>query len=176
MKNAPFTLLVGILITLLGSSLYTWALFDIQKKNEHIRTYESEVEAQKGESAHLHSLSALLEATKSDRDKLETYILNVDGVATLLEDVESLGAVTKATIEIVSVAVNTIPLDTKGEFEEVSLAITMQGTFSRVYHALSLLEALPYPLKTTYVRLEARKDGKKNSWTASVTLSVLKHT
>lgn len=158
----------------LGSGLYVFALFDIQERNQRVHGYENDIRVKEGERERLDAMTNLAEQIGKDRELVEGYSLPSEGVAGLLETVEGLSVMTKSKVEIVSVAVRARPSDVKGEFEEVNLAVTLEGDFQHVYHGLSLLETLPYPVSMNQVRLEARKDGKKTTWTGSAMVSVLK--
>lgn len=174
MKNIPFTLVLGGIITLLGIGLYVAALGDIQGRDQRIQVYEREIQAKEVERKRLEAITNLAEQTEKDRAYIEGYAVPAEGVAQLLESVENLSAVTKATVEIVSVAVKPHLSDDKEKYEEVDLAVTMRGSFQSVYQTFSLLETLPYPVAVKQVRFEVRKDGKKRDWNASAMLSVLK--
>lgn len=174
MNNVPFTAMLGSILTVVGVALYVYALFDIQARDQRIQIYESEITTKELERKKLDAITNLAEQTEEDRAQIQKYAVPAEGVAELLEIVEGLGASTKADVEIVSVAVKPRVVDERNVFEEVDLAITVQGSFQNVYQTVSLLETLPYPVAITQTRFEVRKDGKARVWSASVMMSVLK--
>jgi Tfp pilus assembly protein PilO len=174
MKTISITIIVGIGVALVVGSLYVFALYDMERRIALINAYQQEITTREGETSSFARLATLVDETKDDRDRVSTYILSTDGVVALLKEIESLAVGSGAEIKIVSVTEGVIAGEERGLFKEVVIALSIDGSYGAVRHAVALLEALPYATKISQIRMESRQDGKKTVWTVPLVFSVLK--
>ncbi|MEK7505550.1 MAG: hypothetical protein AAB597_01485 [Patescibacteria group bacterium] len=115
---------------------------------------------------------ALLQS-ESERDKLSSYILSEDTVASFVDSLETLSKSTGTSMEVSSIGVES----SKDLLyhENLSLRLSVLGSLDGVYRFLSLLETVPGG-KLTEVYLGASEDitGKGRLFRTSVTISMLK--
>ncbi len=142
------------------------------------RTLEASRQTQAERAAaerNLAALSQLLKDTSNARATLASYVLTEDSVVSFLAHIERVARSSGVIVETRSLAV--VPLGDSETFEELTLEVSVEGTFESVYRTLELFEHMPYQMRIGSVLLERREQGGEGGtlWRGTYTLFVTKY-
>ena len=116
----------------------------------------------------LRLLKKSIDNTVEERANIATHFVSEDDIVPFIERVESLGALSHARVTLRSVSV-------EGEKNDMlKLELSIVGSFSEVFHFLTLAEHLPFKVlfeKTNMLKLP--KEKGENKWEAVATLDLL---
>lgn len=116
------------------------------------------------------ALSSTLSGLEEDNQKIESMFVRKDTMISFLEKVESLSSTTGARVKTDTLSNIEIK---KSPFLAVDLSV--QGSFSSVFHTLRLLEEMPYESEVKSLGLFSAGTTKGNptpQWSAQVTMIV----
>lgn len=145
----------------------------ISKSDRELETYKLELAKNQSYEQEFQMLSRLVDESVEERKQIESHILKEEGVIDFLALLEALGAEQGATVKTASLEVS----EPTGGFEEVSLTVSVEGSYLQVVHVLKELEMLPYQSRITNIALERQSGGEElYQWRGTFKLHVTKYT
>jgi Tfp pilus assembly protein PilO len=166
------TKLIALISTLicaaaLGTLLVFWYVIETKRTalNDAL-TLTAEAHTKEQE---LHNLERTLEQTNTHRVHLEQLILTDEEVIDLLSLIETLGREQGTVLTTSALTVHEID----SIFEELSVTVSIEGSYVSVMRIMTLLEALPYQSSITRVSLE-RVTDEYGVWAGTVEIRVTK--
>lgn len=166
-KTRKIALIAGV--SLFAGLLAYGALLFLMIRNINTSVSASiELSGESNKEANLRLLKKSINDTEEARVKIASRFVSEDGIVSFIEKVESLGEISRAHVTIRSVSV-------EGEKNDIlKLELSAGGSFSEVFHFLTLVENLPFKVvleKTSMLKLPKEKGD--NKWEAMLTLDVL---
>lgn len=137
---------------------------EVSKKSASVVSLESQISAAADAMNRIASSKAMFAEIAGDEAKLKDHFVSESGVVAFINDLESLGIPNHATVNVLSVS--------KGgsvQRPTLILSVTIEGTFDAVLSTIGAIEYAPYTISIS--TLSVVKDAK-NSWRATVSLSV----
>ncbi|MEI6528097.1 MAG: hypothetical protein WCO10_00275 [bacterium] len=173
-----FSVAVAILsISVIGSAVFSYLLVDkINNINDKIKQMDLSTQERNKQGAQKMSVVD----TEADRAKLESYFVSADGAVDFIKYLENLSVEVGVKANIQNI--NFQPLrDTAyaNTAEYISLNLSVEGTWAKVYRYVLLLEKLPFVSEVgnvdmTEVTQTDEKNKTKSFWTATISLKVIK--
>lgn len=141
-KTLQLIIIFGIL-NIAFLSLYVFAYFYIQGKMIAVAEIKQEVNTIREENEQLANLTSVIRQIESDQAQLRSYFVEQNDIIIFLEELESLGDVTGAVVEVKTIE----EIEGDGTYgNQLDLNVTAQGSWEEVYHFLTLLENFPIKL------------------------------
>jgi hypothetical protein len=144
-------------------------IYSMHAKADELRA-AAMVATQRTESA--KRTAVLVSDTESMRGELNTYLLGVNDPTPLLSLIETFGGTTGVKLEVQSIT-DTSPSANKNAQNTtpvVQLVIAVEGTFTHVYHLLTLFEHMPYIVSITQVAVSRSSDS--DLWTGQISMRI----
>ena len=158
---------LGLAAVLIGVKYLVNNSFDALAK---IQAEIAELQLQK---QNLLDLERSLEVTAEARAAATKTFVTKAEVAALLEQVEEIGRVAGATLDVKKI---TLPDDgvEAPPLAQLSLELAARGTFAQIYHLLLLIENLPAGTKITQWQLSqaATPAAGAANWSAELTVAI----
>ena len=171
-KTIASSLVVFVLILLYGGLFVT-----IKNKNNGISSLQNQVDIAIRKDERLYSMKQLVANLETELDQIDTYFVPQDGVVDFLENLEALGSIAGAPVDINSVSVKEHGNDAF-PYESLQVEFGARGSWSSIVWLISLFET--YPQGITIQRLQFEQltdldsDSGSDSWRLRAHFSVLK--
>lgn len=171
------TLIFVILLVVAGGGVYYFMYGKLLQNTKQGSILQEEVARESGEEDATRALRSSIQGTAKEQALLKSLFLGRDESAFLIEKIEG-----TATVAHVS---HTLTIDARQDDklaaqnkELIITSIKVAGTWSQVYHFISLLENFPYKVNILEVRLD-RGDvpdlkTKEFEWSASIAAQFIK--
>ncbi|MDB5238764.1 MAG: hypothetical protein JWO00_99 [Candidatus Parcubacteria bacterium] len=123
------------------------------------------------------AIKALASTTADSRARLATLFVPADDAVSFIQDMESIGRTSGATVSIASIGENSTASAAKGSVGSINAHITVAGPWSSVMNAVELFEVLPYKIRidrlilNTSIEAADRSKPAARSWQASFDIS-----
>ncbi|MEK7514510.1 MAG: hypothetical protein AAB587_01695 [Patescibacteria group bacterium] len=148
------SIIVFLILNVVAGGIYAALFFYVEFLEERTTTFISEAQADIKKSEAVSSMKAILRDSGSDLTKIQSYFVSPDGVVSLVESLESLGEVSRVSLNVDSIGIDTARVkDPKATStpatiatEVLRLKISTSGGWKETMHFLSLLETLPLRL------------------------------
>jgi hypothetical protein len=133
----------------------------------------------------MSQIKLIVDETKKEREKINSYIIPTEGAVSYVETIEKLGSESNVKIEIGSAEISplksskiyaTIAPEIASSTRIIKTKINVTGSWSKVVNFLAILENLPYRLVVEKLDLiksqnaSGDKKSVKGDWTAVVDL------
>ncbi|MBI5005256.1 MAG: hypothetical protein HZC03_01490, partial [Candidatus Lloydbacteria bacterium] len=149
-------------------SLYGFLLFLMIRNIDKAVLASGEIANESHKEENIRLLKKSIDNTGEERANIAARFVSEDGIVPFIERVESLGELSHAQVTLRSVSV-------EGEKNDMlKLELSIVGSFSEVFHFLTLAEHLPFKVsfeKTSMLKLPQERG--QNKWEAVVTLDLL---
>lgn len=177
-------MMLALLTVVLLGGLGVWfiLIMRVANSNDHVRTLRSTLQEELVKERQFTSLENLTRNTALERESLGKALVAKDDVASVIENVESLGNTTGLRLTVELVGVENIP-DTKNDTRELlTLSLQTAGTWAGTMYFLSLIEGMPYKVsvtsmdfeKVTLSTAEAEKPVFKGEWKGTIRVAMIK--
>jgi len=136
---------VSVCAVLLATGAYAFMYHAITTARATLRETSTSIAGAVTRERYLRSMKSLARSLESDHATFSTFFVQSDQVVLLLDVIERFQKATGATVSISSVREENLAKNEGDPPEPVfTLTIDASGSWSAVYHVLSLLETLPY--------------------------------
>lgn len=146
MKTKFFTnIIISILCLSVCMFAFVYVLREIQSKNE---AATQAIEEFKTESERINKISALNEEIKTIKDKtdkLDTHFAKSSDIVPFLDNLQSLGVLAGAPLEVSSVSLSP-------EGDTLDVEVKAEGSFVSVHKLLALMQNSQYQLQFSMVK------------------------
>lgn len=136
---AKRTLLFAIILNLLLGGAYGLLFYLLQKENNEALAISQSIESKKTVEDEAIALRHIVNTTKEDREKLESYFVRSEQIDAFIESLKAIGAEADAAVILQSLT------ETKDQSLLIELRVT--GTFNNIFYLTKLIEHLPYRLE-----------------------------
>ena len=175
MKNKSRTYLsITIFLCIVMIGAYATLHFFLNKKMRLASENESRILLLQAKDEDVSAQKKLIDETKEKIQVLNNYFIPEEGVVDFLETIESLDAVTGTDTEIATVNVKEAT-DGKGK-TVLYVALETVGTFTQVFHLLSLVEDVPYEIDMQDVslsRIAKAEEGPVPQWRMAMSFTIV---
>lgn len=165
-------IIAGVLVLAAGVGLVAYLLVMIQRRDAEASSLAADIQAQTIRETRLRSLKRTIAGTDQIRGSLDRYLVSADGVVGFIEDIENLGSVSGVSLEISSVGLK--PMEGREDFEWLTLAISMSGSWSETTNALALIESLPYRVLIDDFSIIRGDAENRSLWSERIVIRVVK--
>jgi hypothetical protein len=170
MTHRTTTLLsiIGAIVLCLSLLAYGGTLYLMETyKRTLVERMQDEARA-KANQEFLTELVRLVDTTQTQREELETRIINDVDVIELLALIETIGR--EQGIVLATESLTTEPLNEA--FEHLRIQLGAKGSYEGIMYVLTMLETLPYQSAIDSVSVTS---DSEDMWTASIELIVTKY-
>jgi Tfp pilus assembly protein PilO len=171
LSNTQKKLIIVLLVAIMSIVFYCGFFIVIKNKNNQISILKNQVDIEIRKDQRLHSVKQLMMDLNEEINKINSRFVSNDGVVKLLEDLESLGKVSGASIGVNSVSVESNK-DTNLPYELLKIEFVSRGSWRSVVQTISLLETISLGINIERMQLE--RLPKSNSWQMNASFTVLK--
>lgn len=162
MQRSAHNILIVTLLTALGlAAVYGFLYTKIRAEVREATRLSTLIREGELQEETVGALRNFLSHTATERAKLESYLVGRDNVVDFLGFLESLGRRSGATITITSVQNKNT--DGNSLADELTVILEGTGSFSSLFHFLSLVESIPMKLEVGEVHLE-RSEKERGRW------------
>lgn len=161
-KNTITILSVASGALIISVGLYTGAMYLLKKERADIALFSVKVESENEKDKRVVAEKALVSETKKEREFLSNYFISNGEVVDKLQQIESLGLRTGATVKVTSVSEEAAKTE-EGTSElnsYVRFSISAEGSWNEVYNFLTLLELLPMAIHVERSSIEKNVIGE----------------
>ncbi len=170
-----------ILFTIFGIGAYYYMYSNLLKNTEQGIGLRAEVLREAGEEDITMTLRTSFQATTKEQELLKSLFLSRDETAALIEKLEGTATLAHVSHELSVDTKDESSLDAQNK-EVLATSIKVYGSWSQVYHFLSLIENLPYKVNISDVRLDRvegiadpkSKTSREPQWSASISAQFIK--
>ena len=138
-KTTWIVLSALIALNVAGAALYGFMMYRISSEKTKAAEALSKLEAGIKKEYNLRALSAALEKTEEERAKIDSYFVDIKGVAKFLEKLQSFGDASGVSLKLENV-------DIEGK-NALKVSFNDNGSFAENYRLLELIENSPYTLE-----------------------------
>lgn len=168
-----------ILLVVIDVALY----LNFKNKENNISLVLAKTDFENRRQSHMSQIKLIVDETKTDREKIDNYIVPADGAVSYVEMIERKSLENDVKIDIGSAEISPIKASriyasTTAEIASstrlIKTKINITGTWSKVLNFLVVLENLPYRLVIEKIDLikgtmtSGDKKVLKGDWTAVV--------
>jgi len=165
--RATSLLALALLVTSLGVGAWIVIQVRVVAQNANIAMAYEQLSLDERRDEQLRGVRALLRDTEAEQQEIDSYFVGADGIVQFLEELESLTRSTHAELEITSVDVK-VEEESTSALEELSIILSVAGSWREVTTYLARLEALPYPITVSSVQFTQTVIQGANGWTIRV--------
>lgn len=168
-------LLVAIIANIAAVGGYYYVYGEINNINESVAQVMADIDVQTTKKADDRALKSILESTKEDREKIDTYLLSEDGLVQFIETIENLGGISGT--EVTTSSVNVVEDKDSKNTEYLTMRISVIGSFANTMHFVSLVENVPHQVSINQIRSVVVSNEEKKgpiNWNTEFELEVLK--
>ncbi|MCW9054825.1 MAG: hypothetical protein OQJ98_02485 [Candidatus Pacebacteria bacterium] len=165
------SMLIGaILGAVIALGVYGFLFFEIKNKNNQASILQNQLDIEIRKDQRLRSIKQLLSELHVEVDTVDRYFVGADEVVDFLEELELLGNIADASVEVNSVSVSeggeAIP------YEHLRVEFHTQDRWVDLIHIVSLLETMPYGVRIERSQIE--RVPNSTLWQAHIIFTVLK--
>jgi len=171
-KTIWIVLVLLILINIGGTSLFSYMLYRISNERNKSDDALAKLSTELKKGSDLVQLADALENTASERQKIESYFVDIKGSAKFLQILQSYGEKAGAPVRLNNVDVENKTL--------LRIDFSTQGNFESIYRLTELLESTPYvadikSISMNKVNISTDKKDKQDGqlWSASLSINLL---
>lgn len=172
MSRTQQLLILSIVLALASLAIYVALLLYIQNTNREISVLANSIGVRGQQEMNLRSVQTIAEDTLKDRQKLDTYFVSQDSVVSFIETVEQLAVPTGTLIEITTVEEHE-GLEPNDAYAFLRIQFTARGSWSEIFHLISLTEALPFDVEIERTNLEKDGGDEGELWRGAVSIQVV---
>ncbi len=166
-------MIVGALIFAVFSVVYGYVIYIVFDTNREVGVLEESVNIEARREEHLRSLKNVLLDTESERAKLNELFLADNNIVQFIERIERLGLLTGVSLDTRSVGIQKAGGD--GDvYEWLKISVSVRGSWSELYHFLSLIENLPVAVFLDKARFNYSTGADVSEWGGTFDLRVAK--
>lgn len=155
----------ALVLVLVASAALGFVFWEVHNAGKELESKVASIAERNAKVKMYTELSRLIEESEDERAELGTYVLTEDKTSAFLTEIEALG--TRLGITLTTLSLSVAPQE--GEFDNLQIEFSLQGTERAVKSMLSLLESLPYHSNLSSVSMV--REGS-NNLRATVKLSV----
>lgn len=166
-RRPLIALVAGTCLIMLTLTVYWYLFVGVRDRAEKAAAITEAYNAEIGKDTRQTALRTVLRDNKDQVAALDTHFLYADEVSDFTTSIESLGPVTGTDIIITNIAGKNVgKVDTN-----LTVALTVEGSFANMLQAIVLLENLPYNTKMNTMLMgylgstvsAAASDGKSST-------------
>lgn len=126
--------------------------------------------------ASFDELVAIAKNSESERTHLKSFLLEEENIIEFLALIEAVAR--EQGVEVKTSNLTVVPL---GAFEELTLTLSLKGSYGAILHTLRLLETIPYQSRISAVQLsQGMTEGvgdaqKEEGWSALIEMHITKY-
>lgn len=160
------------LVFFLGSLVLFWGdLYMIVTSEARLQEERKEDVQKQNDEREFKSLIELADRTRAEREEMSSLILADEDVISFLTLIENIGS--EQGVGLKTASLNVSAIDTL--LEELSINVTIDGSYNSVMHTLKLFENLPYQSRISKMTVsQASADGGTGGWSITFTVHVTK--
>ncbi len=136
----------------------------VEAKSVAVANLENQISTKTETESRITSTRASLAEIAGDEATLQSYFVPETGVVAFIDHLDTQGQTLGATVNVLSVATSNT-----GAQPELTLALTIKGTFDAVMRTIGAIEYAPYDLSISTLSLQ---QDAKNKWHADLNLHV----
>lgn len=159
---------LGALVAL---GIYTLLFFEVKKTNEAVSTLQNQLDIEVRQDQRLRSMKELLADLDEELKKIDTYFIASDGVVNFLEELESFGRISSASVEVNSVSVEDGEGTASLPYNRLRIEFVSEGSWSALMRLISLLET--FPAGITMHRSQLERLPNSVLWQGHISFTVL---
>ncbi len=172
MKNLSFIKKLFIAIATLNVvmyGVYGFLIWDINTKNQAASELMVQAGANMKKDEALRAIKLSLSENKDFLSQIDSFFVAPDGVVAFITILESLGKDSNVKLDIGAVAIESDKQDPHPFSENLTLKLSMSGSWQNISYFLSKLQNLPYRVGITSatVTLEGAADSTKFTATST---------
>lgn len=136
----------------------------VEAKSVAVANLENQISTKTETESRITSTRASLAEIAGDEATLQSYFVPETGVVAFIDHLDTQGKTLGATVSVLSVATSDA-----GARPELTLTLTVKGTFDAVMRTIGAIEYAPYDLSISRLSLQ---QNAKNKWHADLNLHV----
>jgi len=136
----------------------------VKAKSVAVANLENQISIKTETESRITSTRASLAEIAGDEATLQSYFVPETGVVAFIDHLDAQGQTLGATVSVLSVATSDA-----GAQPELTLTLTVEGTFDAVMRTIGAIEYAPYDLSISRLSLQ---QSAKNTWHADLNLHV----
>lgn len=144
--------LISVLVAVVSVALFGFLVDRIFRLNRAAAQLATDIQTESERDEQLRSLGKLLEQLESEETALDIRFVDTEGIVPFIESVERMGVDAGIAVEVASVSIDP-DTDTNRPHEWLKISLWAQGSWSKLFHFLMLLETVPYAVKLDQVGL-----------------------
>lgn len=157
-----------VLFLVLGATFFGTYLL-VEEKHVELADARYRLATADDRSVKLKSLNRLLEETEDERMQLSALFVEEEAIVEYINSLESISLQSGTTLEITLVQI--VEGDTEG-LDYLEVEMSAFGSWSQVYHFLSLLETIAYETLINRAYVEKHSEGEDGVWKGSFRVHV----
>lgn len=172
-KSTISLLVISLLSCAVAAGAYVLSIRTVEDKVEHAKVAIAEIanEEKKGENE--KNLVEIMDATGPDRARLPVLFVSDDGIVDFIEEVESIGPSSGASLSLSAINAGDISAMEPGAIGSIKSHVLVNGPWASVMRTLRMIENMPYRVTVDNVRLDRAGEGRAASWKMDLDIDVL---
>lgn len=158
------------LYVLVFLGVYVYIFFHIQEKNASAAAAHVRVAQLQEQNQQMNNLNSTIRNIQNRKEKLHEFFVDSERIVNFLETIEKMGTDSGADVTVRSISEGETSAQT---VNELKLDLAVDGTWSHVYHFISLLENLPLKITVDTISLGKRNSQEGTQWSGSIAVRVL---
>jgi hypothetical protein len=163
-KTTIWSLTLSIVLLLILSVVFVCEYHYIQSSGERILENKKQLEQDKNELKYFSKLERSMPDIKNDSERANDYFIKRENLDSFIDLIEEIKESTNATISV------SLHEQEKDKQKYLDVIVKIDGEYSQVYHALQVLQELPYQTEIVSVNFQKNNNVKDAKWSASVNL------
>ncbi|PIP86940.1 hypothetical protein COW81_02825 [Candidatus Campbellbacteria bacterium CG22_combo_CG10-13_8_21_14_all_36_13] len=163
-----------ILLSITGA--FFVVIFLISGINKKLSILDNELKVETEKENIIQNLERIIIDTEEEREILDSYSIDPDGVVLFINDIENYAYKSKVEPDIVSVDI-TEQTPKHPVFEIFKIDLRVEGDWSGVKNFIDIMDALPYSKSIKTMRIDKKSDNVASTtelWDAEIVIEVLK--
>jgi len=152
----------------------------ISSTNKALAELDHELDAEVRVESELKDLNHVIAATVEEREVLDSYFVEADGVVDFINDLEGFVKYIGAVPEILLVDIkDEVIARGVSSFEYLNVEIVVEGTWEELFNFSELLDTMPLYLRVNKMQIEnisntGEGGGPSENWTSRFNIDVIK--
>lgn len=163
-KFNKIPLIISVCFLALSIVVYIVLYKNINLNNQLSEKAASDAKIEATKRQEIKTLDRSLKSTADERAMLDTHFVQSSDVVPLLDSIEKIGPMVKAKAAVTQV-------DISQDKQNLTVGVTVEGTFDSQYRFLTLLENSVYPLEIVSMDMQKTNDGTIPDIQPAATLS-----
>ncbi|MBT3282845.1 hypothetical protein HON59_01515 [bacterium] len=167
-KTTKQVLTFTAILAIVSVTFYVLFFNNIKEKNNTISAIVNDVDIAVQKETKLKSVKNIIKDTADGREKIDTYFIKDDEIINFIGEVEKIGRDIGVEVEIISVSIGDSKLQQDNVSELLNLDLEAEGSWSRVFRFLTLVEKMPFKVNISTINLEAIYEGESKKYSSGI--------